>query len=306
MSWQLQLLNFGLRRTELHMLRNLQEADVPAARRKLDSRTHWFIPTPRGVQFNSMSLISNGNRVPAIEAKTNHPGDSTLLFLHGGGYFIGSPDSHKKLAGTIARASGLSRAILPRYRLAPENTHPAALDDALHAYAALLERGIPNTSITLGGDSAGGGLALALLGKICTTDLPRPACLFALSPWTDLTATAPSLNTNADTEVMLPSERMAKTAQAYLGQTQPTDPGASPLFAEFNGAPPVLIHVSSSEVLFDDSRNMAEALQKQGISCHLQIESGLPHVWPFFCTILPEGQKTISEIADFISMHSKM
>ncbi len=306
MSWQLPLLNFGLRRTELHMLRNLKETEIPAARRSLDQRTRWLLPTPRGVKFSNTELILNDKSLAAIEAKTGHPGTGTLLYLHGGGYFIGSPDSHKKMAGKIARASGLSRAVLPRYRLAPENTYPAALDDALHAYQSLLDTGTPSQSITIGGDSAGGGLALALLGKICALDLPRPACLFALSPWTDLTATAASLNTNAKTEVMLPTERMERTAQAYLNGTPPRDPGASPLFADFSGARPVLIHVSKSEILFDDSCNMAETLQKQGISCELRIENGLPHVWPFFSSILPEGQKTVREIADFVSSHSKM
>lgn len=306
MSWQLQLLNFGLRRTELHMLRNLKETDIPATRRNLDTRTHWLIPTPSGVRFSRIDLISKDKSLSAIEAKTDQTGNGILLYLHGGGYFMGSPDSHKKMAGKIARASGLSRAVLPRYRLAPENTYPAALEDALHAYQSLLACGVPSQTITLGGDSAGGGLALALLGRICALDLPRPACLFALSPWTDLTATAPSLNTNAKTEVMLPSERMAKTAQAYLGDTSPNHPGASALYADFRDAPPVLIHVSSSEVLFDDSRNMAVTLQEQDVSCQLHVEDGLPHVWPFFSTFLPEGQKTIKEIASFVSTRSKM
>lgn len=237
--------------------------------------------------------------VPALEvaARGAAADRGAILYFHGGGYCLGSPRTHAGMLSRLSARTGLP-AILPDYRLAPENPFPAAIDDALAAYRALLDRGVAPDSIALGGDSAGGGLVLSLLGQICSLGLPQPAMTFALSPWTDLALTGASLKENASCEVLLPPERASDMRDNYLGQADPKDPRASPLYADFTGAGPVGIWVGSTEVLRDDSLRLAARLDAQGVACTLTVADDLPHVWPIFPKLLlPEAGRTLDEIA---------
>ncbi|NHX27833.1 alpha/beta hydrolase, partial [Escherichia coli] len=190
--------------------------------------------------------------------------DAVILYFHGGGYVMGSARTHRAMLATLSEMAGVP-ACLPDYRLGPEHPFPAAFDDAVAAYRGLLARGFRGDQIILGGDSAGGGLALALLAEICRAGMPQPLMSFAFSPLTDLTMTSASLRDNARREVMLPPERMAELPRDYLNGADPRDPRVSPLYGRFDGAGPVYLTSSTHEILLDDSRNMAARLQEQGV-----------------------------------------
>ena len=230
---------------------------------------------------------------------SNRPrNDGVLLYFHGGAYLMGAPETHAALLAELAVRTG-ARAFLPRYRLAPEHPFPAAFDDAVAAWERLRALGHPADQIVLGGDSAGGGLALALLSHLCVTG-QRPAGAFLLSPWTDLTLSGASLVTNARREQMLPAHRMTEIRALILGAARPNDAGdprLSPLHAAFPDAPPVLIHVAESEILRDDSLRLRHRLP----DAIIRIAGDLPHVWPVLHQYLPEARVTLDQTAAFIT-----
>lgn len=221
-----------------------------------------------------------------------------LLYFHGGAYICGSPDTHLGLLGRLSEKTGM-RVIAPAYRLAPNHTAPAPFEDACAAHSALLEKGIAPCDIVLGGDSAGGGLALALLAHLCARNR-RPAAVFAFSPWVDLTLSSESLTRNAACEPFLPVSRLVETRDNALGKTATDDPRASPLFATFDAPPPVQIHVGTTELLLDDSRRMAEHLRAAGGQVELNEWPDAPHLWPLFDGYIPEARLTVASVARFL------
>jgi acetyl esterase/lipase len=230
------------------------------------------------------------------------PGAATdgpvVLYLHGGAYLAGGPSHYRAMLGRLARWSG-RRVAAPVLRLAPEHPAPAAFDDALAAHAALLAAAVPAGRIVLGGDSAGGGLALALLAHLCAAD-QRPAGLFAFSPWTDLALTGPSLTENAEADCILPASRMAEVVELVRGALPATDPRLSPLYAGFDAPPPSLLYVATDEVLRDDSRRMADRLRAAGGRVELHEVPGVFHAWTFAAGRMPEADATLRQTAGFI------
>ncbi|MGV8997213.1 MAG: alpha/beta hydrolase [Parvibaculaceae bacterium] len=226
----------------------------------------------------------------------------TLLYLHGGGYILCSPDTHRSLVAALAKKSG-SRALLIDYRLAPEHPFPAAIDDAMKAYRWLLAEGTDPETITIAGDSAGGGLALATLFSIRDAGLPLPSGAALLSPWTDLTMSGDSHITHGKTDPMLSVEGALLGARHYLGGAKPTDPLASPLFGDFTGLPPLMIHVGEREILLDDSLRVAERARAAGTLVDLKVWPGLPHVFQA-ARFLPEARASVNEIAEFLRQQS--
>lgn len=223
----------------------------------------------------------------------------TLLYLHGGGYYFCSPATHRVI--TVGLALGAeARVFVPDYRLAPEHRFPAAVEDAVAAYHGLLAAGIPARRIVVGGDSAGGGLALALLLSLRQAGVATPAGAVLFSPWTDLAATGESLILNDHSDPMFHGNRIADAARLYLGETAPTEPLASPLYADLSGLPPLFIQASDSEVLLDDSTRLAEKARRAGVAVDFRAWRGLPHVWQIFATTLPEGRAALKEAAGFI------
>lgn len=222
-----------------------------------------------------------------------------ILFLHGGGYLTGSPRTHLALMARLAQLTGLQVAC-PDYRLAPEHPAPAAFDDAVAAHARLRAMGYAPEQIILGGDSAGGGLALALLADLCARG-EAPAGLFAFSPWTDLAMTGDSLHANAAHDPLLPVGRMPDVVALVLGGFEARDPRISPLYAHFHAPPPVLIQVGRGEVLLDDSRRIAEVLRQAGGKVILEEWPDCPHVWHMMDGHLPEARRALLQAADFIN-----
>jgi acetyl esterase/lipase len=218
-----------------------------------------------------------------------------VLYLHGGAYFSGSARTHLGLAGRLARLAGVEVAV-PDYRLLQAAPFPAAFDDALAAWDHL-RRGRAASDIVLAGDSAGGGLALAVLAHVLARG-ERPAGVVVFSPWTDLTLSGGSLGSAG--EVLLPVERMAEVAEQYLAGAEVRDPRASPLFAGFACPPAVLIQVGSGEALRDDAVRMAEVLRAAGGVVDLRVWEDCPHVWQLFDGWIPEARAALREAAGFV------
>lgn len=221
-----------------------------------------------------------------------------LLYLHGGGYIGCSPTTYRSITGGFAKL-GLS-VFAPDYRLAPENPFPAAVEDALSVYRALLGVYRPEQMI-IAGDSAGGGLALALVLAAREASLPLPAGVILFSPWTDLAITGDSIKQNSKRESLLVGERIGEVAALYLGNADPKTPTASPLYGDLAGLPPVLIQVSEREILLDDAVRVADKIKAANGRVELQIWQNLPHVWQISQVFLPEARKALQQAFNFAS-----
>jgi acetyl esterase/lipase len=228
------------------------------------------------------------------------PSENVILYFHGGGYVSCSPRTHRPITAALARDTGC-RVLALDYRLAPEHRFPMAFTQTLAAYHWLLMHGTKPTSIVLAGDSAGGGLTLALLTALREREPSSlPACAVAFSPWTDLEGTGESLKENDGRCAMFHTENIAEFASAYLGDASPRDPRASPLFANLSGLPPVLLHVSSTELLLDDSRRMHDKIHAAGGDCTIRVFDGVPHGWQLLDGLVPEARTSLAEAATFI------
>ncbi|WP_116598364.1 alpha/beta hydrolase [Primorskyibacter marinus] len=295
MSLRSALLNHWLRLTEK---RHLARATTPQALRvSFERKARFFFHAPKGSAFQRGSIAE----VPVLWVSAPEADDDLLiLYFHGGGYVFGSPRTHRAMLAWISSMCS-AWACLPDYRLAPEHAFPAPVEDAVAIYTDLLDGGTLPDRIILGGDSAGGGLALALLAEICRQDLPRPAGCFAFSPLTDLRYAGASIHENADSDVVLPAERVDEMADMYLQGADPDDPRASPLHGDFTGACPVWLAASDTEILLDDTRRMAEVLRAQGVEVEVEIKPNMPHVWPLFRGLIPEADATLRRLAKWIT-----
>ena len=224
----------------------------------------------------------------------------TILYLHGGGYVLGSIKTHREVVSRIARASG-ARALLIDYRLGPENVFPAAVDDAVAAYRWLRGQGVPANEIVIAGDSAGGGLTLATLVALRDAGDELPAAGVGISPWTDLAGEGESMTTNAGVDPMVGKAGLDQMARQYVGPDGDLKhPLASPLHAELAGVPPLLLQVGGAETLLDDSTRFAEKAKAAGVEVTLEEWEDMIHVWHFFAGMLPEGQQAIERIGEFV------
>ena len=269
--------------------------DVPAIRKSMEAMT-------------AGSLLPEGTRSEALDAGgvaaewlwgAGADASRALLYLHGGGYVIGSIRTHRALAARLAEAAGV-RALIIDYRLAPEHPHPAAVDDAVAAYDFLLGRGVAPERIALGGDSAGGGLVFATLVALREAGRPLPGAAIALSPWTDLEGTGESMRTRAEVDPMVGLDGLLQMAAMYLAGADPRQPTASPLHADLRGLPPVAIQVGTAETLLDDSLRIAERLRAAGGEVELEAFDELIHVFQAFAPHVPESVEAIAKLGDFL------
>jgi monoterpene epsilon-lactone hydrolase len=228
------------------------------------------------------------------------PFDRAHLFFHGGGYNAGSPRTHRDLAARLFRSSGVP-VLLIDYRLAPEHPAPAAVDDAVTALHWLQRQGVPADRLVVGGDSAGGGLALALLNRIARSGGKQPAAAVFLSPWLDLTLSGSTMTTHATTDPLTSYHDLRKAANLYATTLSADHEDVSPLFCDPTGFPPLLIHVGGLEVLLSDSTRLAERAQTADVPVELKIWNDLWHVFQVWAAELPEGQASIGEIGAFIA-----
>jgi len=267
-----------------------------AERRAQYERAEKVFPTPSDVKVERVNA-------PVAPAEWLRPPSAELgrvvLYLHGGGYVIGSPRSHRHLAAAIAGAAGAS-ALLLDYRLAPEHPFPAAVEDATAAYRWLLDQAIAPERIVIAGDSAGGGLTVATLLALREARVPLPAGGVCISPWVDLTCSGASYRTMAEADPIVRRAGVEEMALAYLGATSPRTPLASPLFADLRGLPPLLIHVGRDEVLLDDAVQLAERAKAVGVDATLDIYERMIHVWHWFLPMLDEAQTAVEAIGRFV------
>jgi phosphinothricin tripeptide acetyl hydrolase len=254
---------------------------------------------PTGVVVEPVSL---GGRPGEWISPDGGGADAVVLYLHGGGYCIGSLDSHRGLGARIAVAAGCPVVTLD-YRLAPEHPFPAAVEDAVGAYADLLALGVSPDRLAVAGDSAGGGLTMATLLALRSAGSPLPAAAVCLSPWVDLTQEAASFAEVGALDPMVSKSGLDLMAQAYLGETEPRAELASPLFAEdLAGLPPVLIEVGEREVLIDDATGLAERLGAAGVPVSLTVWPEMIHVFQAFPgSLLPEADRSIAAVGSFLS-----
>ncbi|MFG2426730.1 alpha/beta hydrolase fold domain-containing protein [Streptomyces sp. NPDC048590] len=225
-----------------------------------------------------------------------------VLHFHGGGYRAGSPEVSRPLAGHLARRTGAA-VVAPSYRLAPEHPHPAAVEDGLAAYEAVLRAGTAPERVALVGESAGGGLALAVLLAAHREGLPMPAAAAVLSPWLDLTVEAESYTRCAATDPVLGREALRHSAGLYLAGADPRTPTASPLFAPapaLAALPPVLVQSSREEVLADDAVRFGERMEASGGRCRVELWEGTTHCWQLFVDRLPEAVRAADSVAAFL------
>lgn len=258
----------------------------------------------RPAPFTLVRDIRLGSALPAIVV-SNRPGShpprrsKVIFYLHGGAFVAGAPRDFVPVLARIARLTR-TEVVAPAYRLAPEHPFPAAVEDARSAWQALIDAGHHPGDIMLGGDSAGGNLALGLLAGLLAEGA-TPAGLFAFSPVTDLTFSGASMVENVEDDPILPAERRQDMARLYLGGEPPDDPRASPLLADFPHPPPVFLQFSSTEILADDSRRMAAKLRASGGDVTLDEWPNAPHVWVLLDGLLPEARIALRRVADFVN-----
>jgi monoterpene epsilon-lactone hydrolase len=277
------------------------EDTIARLRRQTAGFTWWAPSPPRKTKTSAEDL--SGVPVQIITTPASRP-DVYILFLHGGGYVTASPTLYRHITWRFADAAGATIAAVD-YRLAPEHPFPAALEDAAVAWEGLRSRGADPRRIVVMGDSAGGGLALALGLQLRDAGRPLPAALVAISPWTDLALTGESWRRYA---VGDPSRQLAnirQIASGYLAGADPRTPYASPLYGDPAGLPPTLIQVGSDEVLRDDAVRMAERMRTAGCQVELEIWPRMPHVWHAFASIMPEARAAIVRIGAFVRQHTE-
>lgn len=239
-----------------------------------------------------------GVRVAWIGAK-DLPRDRVFLYLHGGGYQVGSIQSHYELISRLSDASGVI-GLAVEYRRAPEHIFPAPIDDCEAVYRHLLSIGVRSDEIAFVGDSAGGNLALATVSRLKADGIPLPSAIGLMSPWTDLAARGASYDTRAATDPIHQRKMILRMAANYLGGADPDDPLASPMNADISGFPPVFIQVGDRETVLDDARDFAVKLELAGVDVECQVWDGMIHVFQQFPDQLPEARRAIAQLGKFL------
>ncbi len=269
------------------------ETDLASIRRSLSRGS---FPDPSGVVFTPATV----GGIAGEWARPTKGAGATLLYLHGGAYFACSPKTHRPISGAYARRG--FAVFVPDYRLAPEHPFPAAIEDSEAAWRGLLDEGHAPHALGVGGDSAGGGLCLAMMLSLRDKKAALPSAAALFSPWTDLAGTGPSVTSNARRDAMLWAPGLVKAGAFYLGEAPATNPLASPHYADLRGLPPMLVHVGEREILRDDSTRLAEHARSAGVAVDLHVWPVVPHVWQL-AQFVPEARRSMDLAAAFLLRH---
>jgi len=291
----------------------LEEIDaVRALLKSLPRPTNWAerrdrIDTVASAYGVAGDITFEPARIGACDAEWSiAPGSDqnrVLLYFHGGGYCSGSIRSHRGMVSEAGRAAKV-RTLALAYRLAPEDPFPAALDDALAAYDHLLAQGYAADRIAIGGDSAGGGLAVATLVSLRDSGRPLPACAWLVSPWADLEMTGKSIDTKDADDPLIHRAYLQELAAAYCGKESPRNPLISPIHADLHGLPPILAQVGSAETLLDDAVAIAECLGEADRRVTLEIWPRMIHAWPLWSPRLTAGRDALASAGAFIAKYT--
>lgn len=287
---------FFIQIVKMLSLKNEGKMIVEEKRKNLEKNVFLF-HKPLKTQIETLNV----NHISAEWlSRKKQPQDRVIIYLHGGYYLSGSVKTHRSIAARIGKHSN-SPVLLLNYRLAPEHKFPASLDDSVSAYDWVLEhKKIKPNKIVIAGDSAGGGLTLATLIKLRDQKKVPPAGGVCLSPWIDLALTGDSWKTKAEEDIMITKNEAIQGAEYYLGDVDRKNPLASPLYANLEGLPPLLIQIGTSEVLLDDSTRFAEKAKKSGVKVDLELWPGMFHVFQIFGYLMPESKKALKKIGEFI------
>lgn len=274
---------------------NAARFDLAAVRRAMGSRLLMPALLPRGLR------VEPSDRFPLrgewLRPRTATPGVA-LLFVHGGGFIAGSPRTHRSFVAWLAHSAGVATFSLD-YRLAPEHPYPAALDDCVAALQALRAEGL---RVVIGGDSAGGQLAIATALRLRDAGAPMPEGLLLVCPLTDLTDASDSLRTNAAAEPLLGLRHREHSLRLYAGAASLRDPWLSPVYADLRGLPPTIVEASRMEVLWDDARRFVDAARAAGVDVAFHPQDGLGHDWQLMAPITPEANASVRRFADWLRM----
>tara|TARA_B110000971_G_C20033548_1_gene512863 strand:- start:1697 stop:2557 length:861 start_codon:yes stop_codon:yes gene_type:complete len=254
----------------------------------------------RNNQVGEKVTIGNSDGEISGEWVGSKVATQTLLYLHGGGYFFGSVETHRSMVKKLCKLANI-RALMIDYRLAPENPYPAAIEDAEAAYDFLIEQGVKADTMLLAGDSAGGGLSLALVQKLREHGKAQPRAVALLSPWTDLTSSGKSYTERYDRDPMIDAKSIPEAIDFYCANQDKKNPLISPLFADLKGLPPMFVQVGTEEVLFDDSNSLVKKAKKAGVKAELEIWDGMPHVFQIAHGFVPEAQAALKNMAQFFN-----
>jgi len=270
-------------------------AEISEMRANTDARGRAF-GLPKDVTVTPVS--ANGVQAEWT-ATPDAATDAALLYVHGGGYVIGSLDSHRHMVAELGRASGI-RALALEYRLAPEHRFPAAVEDTVAAYRFLLDSGIRPNRIVIGGDSAGGGLVVGAMLAIKDAGLPTCAAGWCISPWVDMEALGASFTDRADTDPNVQKQTILFMAEQYMGSADRRSPYAAPIYGDLKGLPPLLIQVGACETLLDDSIQLARKAGMADVPVDLQIWPEMIHIWHIFHPVLGAGRRAIAAGGAFV------
>ncbi len=304
-SLRSRLLVFILRNRHLFQFRLRKEnidwnkkESILRFRRECEKGAKRFGKIPAGIKVTPVTIDGLPAEwiLPSGAAK-----DKVIFFAHGGGYVSGSCSDHRIHVSKFVKGTNTA-ALLYEYRLAPEHTFPAALDDSVKAYRWLLAQGVSSSHIVFAGDSAGGGLCLATLLALRDKGIPLPSAAVAISPWTDLKCSGESYRSNAK-KCLSPEGMTAACSRHYVGDSDPELPWISPLYGDLRGLPPTLIYVGGDETLLDDSVCFAEKAKGAGVDVTLRVGEGLFHCYPVCAPLFPEATQAMNEICAFIRMH---
>lgn len=268
---------------------------VATVRKRLDFFAG-MVPTAWGIRVRKDSIAG---LYAEWLTPADAPEDKLLLYWHGGAYAIGSCKSHRPFVSHIARQAGV-RALLPEYRLAPEYPFPAAVEDSVNVYRALLQQGYEPENIVVGGDSAGGGLAVAMLLSLRDAGDPLPGAVILLSPWLDLSGQGESMITRADQDPWFHAEHLATISRQYCDEGELTNALVSPVFADATGLPQILIQVGNDELLLSDSERFAENIRAGGGQVEVDVWPHMWHVWQMFIGLMPESRRAVEKLGAYI------
>lgn len=270
-----------------------RDRSIDSQRARQDKLTG-FARLPADIRCESVNLGSlSAEWVTGAEAV-----QGAVLYLHGGGYVMGSVNTHRELVSRIARAASI-KVLALNYRLAPEHPYPAALEDTISAYHWLLDQGYDPAQVLFAGDSAGGGLAFAAMVALRDAGEILPAGAIGISPWTDLTLSGESIQSKADVECILKEEHLGRWAKWYAGDHDAKLPLISPRYADLSGLPPLLIQVGGDEILLDDALNLAKAAERAGVDVQLEVWEEMFHVFHMF-SFLPQAKKAVKSMVNFV------